>query len=96
MVIGEQHKKVLHPLKLWLFPLKIVSIKIRAFCFGKNKIKGFEQGGSRHSMRKKTVRWTVFADVVKEQSDAKVHRRAPKNLLLSSIKRTASLIFQGP
>ncbi len=27
------------------------------------KSKGFEQGGSKRSLRKKTVRWTVFADV---------------------------------
>ena len=51
-----------------------------AFCFGKTK-RGFEQGGSRRSLRKKTVRWTVFADVVKERSDAKVHGSAPKKSL---------------
>ena len=66
-----------------------------AFCFGKNKQRGFEQGGSRHSLRKKTVRWTVFADVVKERSDAKVHGSAPKKSLALRHKRTASLIFQG-
>ena len=48
-----------------------------AFCFGKTK-RGFEQGGSRRSLRKKTVRRTVFADGVKERSDAKVHKSAPK------------------
>ncbi len=32
-------------------------------------------------MRKKTVRWTVFADVVKEQSDAKAHGSALKKTL---------------
>ena len=51
-----------------------------AFCFGKTK-RGFEQGGSRRSLRKKTVRWTVFADGVKERSDAKVHGSAPKKSL---------------
>ena len=51
-----------------------------AFCFGKTK-EGFEQGGSRRSLRKKTVRWTVFADGVKERSDAKVHGSAPKKSL---------------
>ena len=30
--------------------------------------KGFEQGGSIRSMRKKTVRWTVFADVVRSRA----------------------------
>ncbi|MBD8961530.1 MAG: hypothetical protein EGR81_04645, partial [Ruminococcaceae bacterium] len=51
-----------------------------AFCFGKTK-RGFEQGGSRRSLRKKTVRWTVFADGVKERSNAKVHKSAPKKSL---------------
>ena len=51
-----------------------------AFCFGKTK-RGFEQGGSRRSLRKKTVRWTFFADGVKERSDAKVHGSAPKKSL---------------
>ncbi len=51
-----------------------------AFCYGKTK-RGFEQGGSRRSLRKKTVRWTVFADGVKERSDAKVHGSAPKKSL---------------
>ena len=32
-------------------------------------------------MRKKTVRWTVFTDVVKERSDAKAHGSAPKKSL---------------
>ena len=30
--------------------------------------KGFEQGGSIRSMRKKTVRWTVFADVATSEA----------------------------
>ena len=51
-----------------------------AFCFAKQK-EGFEQGGSRRSLRKETVRWTVFADGVKERSDAKVHGSAPKKSL---------------
>ena len=38
-------------------------------------------------MRKKTVRWTVFADVVKERSDAKATAVAEKNPLLSAIKK---------
>ena len=50
------------------------------FALAKQK-EGFEQGGSRRSLRKKTVRWTVFADVVKERSDAKVHGSAPKKSL---------------
>ncbi len=33
--------------------------------------KGFEQGGSKLCLRKKTVRWTVFADVGNERSEAK-------------------------
>ena len=61
-----------------------------AFCFGKKE--GFEQGGSRHSLRKKTVRWTVFADVVKEQSDAKAHWGAPKKSLALRHKSTVILI----
>ena len=36
---------------------------------------GFEQGGNRLSLRKKTVRWTVFADVGNEQSEAKATGR---------------------
>ena len=43
-------------------------------------------------MRKKTVRWTVFADVVKERSDAKVHGRAPKKSLALRHKSTVMLI----
>ena len=50
------------------------------FALAKQK-EGFEQGGSRRSLRKKTVRWTVFADVVKERSDAKAHGSAPKKSL---------------
>ena len=50
------------------------------FALTKQK-EGFEQGGSRRSLRKKTVRWTVFADVVKERSDAKAHGSAPKKSL---------------
>ena len=50
------------------------------FALAKRK-EGFEQGGGRRSLRKKTVRWTVFADVVKERSDAKVHGSAPKESL---------------
>ena len=61
------------------------------FALAKQK-EGFEQGGCRRSLRKKTVRWTVFADVVKERSDAKVHGSAPKNPLLSAIKPTVILI----
>ena len=38
-------------------------------------------------MRKKTVRWTVFADVVKERSDAKATAVAEKNPLLSAMKK---------
>ena len=54
----------------------------RKACFLLAKQKeGFEQGGSRRSLRKKTVRWTVFADVVKERSDAKAHGSAPKKSL---------------
>ena len=50
------------------------------FALAKQK-EGFEQGGCRRSLRKKTVRWTVFADGVKERSDAKVHGSAPKKSL---------------
>ena len=32
-------------------------------------------------LRKETVRWTVFADVVKERSDAKAHGSALKKFL---------------
>ena len=50
------------------------------FALAKQK-EEFEQGGSRRSLRKETVRWTVFADGVKERSDAKVHGSAPKKSL---------------
>ena len=48
-----------------------------AFCFGKTK-RGIRTRREQTCRRKKTVRWTVFADVVKERSDAKVHKSAPK------------------
>ena len=51
------------------------------FALIKIYIEGFEQGGSRRSLRKKTVLWTVFADVVKERSDAKAHGSVPKKSL---------------
>ena len=41
--------------------------------------KGFEQGGSKRSLRKKTVRWTVFNHVGKERSDAKIDNSPSKN-----------------
>ena len=65
-------------------PLLSAKMKSRSqgllFALAKQK-EGFEQGGSRRSLRKKTVRWTVFADGVKERSDAKVHGSAPKKSL---------------
>ena len=61
------------------------------FALAKQK-EGFEQGGSRRSLRKKTVRWTVFADGVKEQSDAKAHGSAPKKSLALRYKPTVILI----
>ena len=48
-----------------------------AFCFGKTK-RGIRTRREQTCRRKKTVRWTVFADVVKERSDAKAHGSAPK------------------
>ncbi len=49
-----------------------------AFCFGKTK-RGIRTRREQTCLRKKTVRWTVFADVVKEQSDAKAYGSMPKN-----------------
>ncbi|HBM00478.1 MAG TPA: hypothetical protein DD393_07645 [Ruminococcaceae bacterium] len=43
--------------------------------------KGIRTRREQTCLRKKTVRWTVFADVVKERSDAKVHGSAPKKSL---------------
>ena len=43
--------------------------------------KGFEQGGSRLCLRKKTILWTVFADAVKEHRDAKAYGSMPKKSL---------------
>ena len=43
--------------------------------------KGIRTRREQTCLRKKTVRWTVFADVVKERSDAKVHGSAPKKFL---------------
>ena len=43
--------------------------------------KGFEQGGSRLCLRKKTVLRTVFADAVKEHRDAKAYGSMPKKSL---------------
>ena len=64
-----------------------------AFCFGKTTKRGFEQGGIRRSLRKKTVRWTVFADGVKERSDAKVHKSAPKKSL--TLRQNALELFSS-
>ena len=44
-------------------------------------------------MRKKTVRWTVFADVVKERSDAKAHWGAPKKSLALRHKKNCKPYF---
>ncbi len=43
-----------------------------AFCFGKTK-RGIRTRREQTCLRKKTVRWIVFADVVKERSDAKAY-----------------------
>ena len=43
--------------------------------------KGIRTRREQTCLRKKTVRWTVFADVVKERSDAKAHGSAPKKFL---------------
>ena len=43
-----------------------------AFCFGKTK-RGIRTSMEQTCLRKKTVRWTVFADVVNERSDAKAY-----------------------
>ena len=43
--------------------------------------KGFEQGGSRLCLRKKTILRTVFADAVKEHRDAKAYGSMPKKSL---------------
>ena len=51
-----------------------------AFCIGKTK-RGIRTRREQTCLRKKTVRWTVLADVVKEQSDAKAHGSAPKKFL---------------
>ena len=45
-------------------------------------------------MRKKTVLWTVFADVVKEQSDAKAHGSVPKKSLTLRQSKKAGFIEQ--
>ena len=55
--------------------------------------KGFEQGGSKRSLRKKTVRWTVLADVVKERSDAKATAVAEKIPCSPPWKKHASACF---
>ena len=52
-----------------------------AFCIGKNKQRDSNKEGADAVCGKKTVWWTVFADVVKERSDAKVHGSAPKKSL---------------
>ena len=53
--------------------------------------KGIRTRREQTCLRKKTVRWTVFADVVKERSDAKVHKSAPKkSLTLRQSKKQAS------
>ena len=62
-----------------------------AFCFGKTK-RGIRTRREQTCLRKKTVRWTVLADVVKERSDAKVHGSAPKKSLALRHKSTAILI----
>ena len=62
-----------------------------AFCFGKTK-RGIRTRREQTCLRKKTVRWTVFADVVKERSDAKVHGSAPKKSLALRHKSTVILI----
>ena len=54
--------------------------------------KGIRTRREQTCLRKKTVRWTVLADVVKEQSDAKVHRSAPKKSLALRHKSTVILI----
>ncbi len=51
-----------------------------AFCFSKTK-RGIRTRREQTCLRKKTVRWTVFADGVKERSDAKAHGSAPKKSL---------------
>ena len=54
--------------------------------------KGIRTRREQTCLRKKTVRWTVFADVVKERSDAKVHGSAPKKSLALRHKSTVMLI----
>ena len=51
-----------------------------AFCFGKTK-RGIRTRREQTCLRKKTVLWTVFADVVKERSDAKAYGSMPKKSL---------------
>ena len=43
-----------------------------AFCFGKTK-RGIRTRREQTCLRKKTVLWTAFADVVNDQSDAKAY-----------------------
>ncbi len=72
------------PLQTVIAPPYRVSIKIRvicqsgkqivrpAFCFGKTK-RGIRTRREQTCLRKKTVLWTAFADVVKEQSGTKAY-----------------------
>ena len=63
-----------------------------SFCFAVNQ-DGTWTGGSKRSLRKKTVRWTVFADVVKERSDAKATAVAEKIPCSPPWKKHASACF---
>ena len=63
-----------------------------AFCIGKTK-RGIRTRREQTCLRKKTVRWTVFADVVKERSDAKVHGSAPKKSLALRHKKNCKPYF---
>ena len=75
---------------------KIKSVaKAMLFIFCLIGYKGFEQGGSKRSLRKKTARWTAFADVVKERSDAKATAVAEKSLALRHEKSTPKRAFSG-
>ena len=75
----------LHPLNGFLSKLEsFAKTKSRSqgLLFALAKInKGIRTRREQTCRRKKTVRWTVFADVVKERSDAKAHGSAPKKSL---------------
>ena len=75
----------MHPLTRFLSKLELFAktkSRSQGLLFALAKInKGIRTRREQTCLRKKTVRWTVFADVDKERSDAKVHGSEPKKSL---------------